>query len=163
MLNVDLPALFINMKTYEAGTGPKALELARVAEEVAKSENKNIVLVAQACDIRLISQNCSLPVFAQHVDPVTYGAHTGHMLPEALKQAGASGTILNHAENKRQNDFLEKALIRAKEVGMVVMSCAESLERAEQIAGFSVKPDLIAIEPPELVGTVLLFQQPSLS
>ena len=153
MLELQKPTLFINLKTYEAGTGPKALELARIAEDVAKRENKSIVLVVQACDIRLLSQNCSLPIFAQHVDPVSYGAHTGHILPEAVKQAGAEGTVLNHAENKRTNEFLEKAIIRAKEAGLFVMSCAESLERAKQIASFDVKPDLIAIEPPELVGT----------
>lgn len=150
---MQFPALFINFKTYEQATGIKALELAKIAETVAQQENKQIVLVVQPTDIRMIANSVSLPVFAQHIDPVTYGAHTGSILAEAVKQAGASGTVLNHAENKRNNDFLEKAIIRAKECGLTVMSCAESLERAKQIASFSTKPDIIAIEPPELVGT----------
>ncbi|MCD6478820.1 MAG: triose-phosphate isomerase [Candidatus Diapherotrites archaeon] len=153
MLKLKKPVLFINLKTYEAGTGAKALELARIADAIAEKKDREIVLVAQACDIRLLSQNCTLPIFAQHVDPISYGAHTGHILPEAVKQAGASGTVLNHAENKRTNEFLERAIIRAREAGLFVMCCAESLERAKQIASFNVKPDLIAVEPPELVGT----------
>ncbi len=147
------PALFINFKTYEQATGAKALELAKIAEAVAQQGNRQVVLVVQPTDVRMIANSVSLPVFAQHIDPVTYGAHTGAILPEAVKQAGASGTILNHAENKRSNDFLEKAIVRAKECGLTVMACAESLERAKQIASFASKPDIIAIEPPELVGT----------
>lgn len=148
-----LPALFINFKTYEQATGTRALELAKIAEAISQQENKSIVLVVQPTDLRMIANSVSLPVFAQHIDPVTYGAHTGAILPEAVKQAGASGTILNHAENKRSNDFLEKAIIRAKECSLTVMCCAESLERAKQIANFGTKPDIIAIEPPELVGS----------
>ncbi len=150
---MDLPALFINFKTYEAGTGKNALELAKLADSISKKEGKRIVLVVQACDIRMLAEAVSIDIFAQHIDPVSYGAHTGAILPEAVKQAGAKGTILNHAENKCDNEFLQKAIIRAKEVGLTVMACAESLERAKQIASFNPKPDLLAIEPPELVGT----------
>ncbi|MEM4598773.1 MAG: triose-phosphate isomerase [Candidatus Diapherotrites archaeon] len=149
---LKLPALFINFKLYESGTGAKALETAKIVEMVANNKDITVVLVVQACDIRLISQNVSLPVFAQHVDPVTYGAHTGHILPEAVREAGAIGTILNHAENKRDDAFLEAAIRRAKESGLVVMTCAESVERAQRISSFGVKPDLIAIEPPELIS-----------
>lgn len=152
MVALKLPALFINFKVYEAGTGLKALEVAKIAQRVSLSTGKTIVLVPQACDIRLISQKCKIPVFAQHVDPVTYGAHTGSILPEAVKEAGASGTVLNHAENKRPDDFVEAAIKRAKEAGLMVMVCAESLERAKKIAGYASKPDLIAIEPPELIS-----------
>ena len=149
---MDFPVLFINFKTYEQATGENAVLLAKKAEEIALKEGVSIVLVAQAVDIGAVSSSVSLPVFAQHVDPVGYGSNTGHILPEAVKAAGAVGTVLNHAENKRDNEFLEKAIARAKSVGLMVMVCAESSERAAQIAGFESKPDLIAIEPPELIG-----------
>lgn len=150
---LELPALFINLKTYKESTGQNALLLAKKAEKISTETGKSIVLVSQACDIRLISANCSLPVFAQHIDPISFGANTGHILPEAVKEAGAVGTVLNHAENKRSNEFVEKAILRAKETGLKVLASAENLERAKQIAAFSVKPDLIAVEPPELIGT----------
>ncbi len=149
---MDFPILFINFKCYEQATGKKAVALARTAEAVATSEHASVALVPQAVDLERVVSAVSLPVFAQHVDPVSYGSHTGHALPEAFAQAGAVGTVLNHAENKRDNVFLESAIKRAKEAGLLVMACAESTERAVQIASFSVKPDIIAIEPPELIG-----------
>jgi len=152
MLALQLPALFINFKTYESGTGLKALEVAKSAEWVAFSKKKTIAIVSQACDIRLLSENCRIPIFAQHIDPITYGAHTGSILPEAVKEAGAIGAVLNHAENKRPDDFVEAAIKRAKEVNLLVMVCAESLDRAIRIASYQTKPDLIAIEPPELIS-----------
>ncbi len=146
------PILFINFKTYEAGTGSKALELALLAEKIAKTKKASIALVVQATDIRLIAGRVSLPVFAQHVDPIEFGSNTGRILPEAVVEAGAVGTVLNHAENKRDDEFLKKAIARAKSVGLKVMVCAEDVNRAKRIASFEVKPDFIAVEPPELIG-----------
>lgn len=152
-MNLELPALFLNFKTYEQSTGKNALQLAKKAEEISIETGKTIVLVSQVCDIKLLSENCSLPVFAQHIDPITFGANTGHILPEAVKESGAVGTVINHAENKRSNEFVEKTIVRAKEAGLKVLACAENLDRAKQIAAFSIKPDLIAVEPPELIGS----------
>ena len=151
-MQVKLPALFINFKTYDEGTGKKALELAKKAEKAAKETKTSVVLVVQAIDLKEIAGKFKLPVFAQHIDPVDFGSHTGHILPYAVKEAGAAGTVLNHAENKRDNAFLEKAIAKAKSIGLTVMACAETLERAKEIAAFSVKPDFIAVEPPELIG-----------
>jgi len=148
----NCPVLFINFKTYAESTGKKAVALAKKAAAVAKESRASIVLVVQAVDIRLVSESAKLPVFAQHIDPVGFGSNTGHILAEAAKEAGAVGTVLNHAENKRGNAFLQKAIKRAKEAGLAVMVCAETLERAKEIASFGEKPDFIAVEPPELIG-----------
>lgn len=146
------PVLFINFKTYKEATGKNAVDLAKIAESVSKEFGKQIVLVVQPTDLAIVSQSVRLPVFAQHIDPVAFGSNTGHILPEAVLQAGAIGTILNHAENKRDNAFLQKAILRAKEIGLNSMVCAETMERARQIALFEKKPDFIAVEPPELIG-----------
>lgn len=148
----NLPILFINFKTYAEATGKKAVSLAKKAAGVSLQENVSIALVVQATDIRLVSHSVKLPVFAQHLDPVNFGSHTGAILPESVKEAGAVGAVLNHAENKRENNFLQNAVSEAKELGLTVMVCAESLARAKQIASFAQKPDFIAIEPPELIG-----------
>ncbi len=149
-MNIKKPVLFINFKTYEQGMGKNALGLAKECEAIAKETGKEIVLVVQAVDIRMISKGVDLPVFAQHIDPVGYGSNTGHVLAEAVKEAGAVGTVINHAENKKDNEFVEKAIARAKEAGLIVMVCAEDVKRAEELAKFN--PDLIAVEPPELIG-----------
>ena len=152
LLEISSPILFINFKTYEQATGEFAVKLAKAAEDVSSKTGASIVLAVQAADLRSVSQSVSLPVFAQHIDPVGFGSNTGKVLPEAAKQAGAVGTVLSHAENKQDNEFIEKALGRAKEVGLTVMVCAEDLERAKQIATMQPAPDLIAVEPPELIG-----------
>ncbi|MBI5554040.1 MAG: triose-phosphate isomerase, partial [Candidatus Diapherotrites archaeon] len=77
-------------------------------------------------------------------------AHTGAVLPEAVKEAGAVGTVLNHAEHKISDELLQASLRRAREAGLRVMVCAESLERTKSVAGLG--PDFVAVEPPELIG-----------
>ena len=147
---LKLPVFFLNFKTYEKGTGAKAIALAKEAQAISRKTNSTIALVVQAADLRAIASSVSIPVFAQHVDPVSFGSNTGKTLPEAVKEAGAIGTIINHAENKRDNEFVQKAVARAKEAGLIVMICAETIQRAKEVAAFS--PDLIAVEPPELIG-----------
>jgi len=145
------PVLFINFKTYKEATGKNAIVLASIAKKISVKFRKNIVIVAQPTDIGAVSK-LGITVFSQHIDAVTYGSCTGFILPEAIAQAGAKGTVLNHAEHKLSDDLLEKSILRAKEAGLLVMACAETTERAKKIASFKVKPDCIAIEPPELIG-----------
>jgi triosephosphate isomerase len=91
-------------------------------------------------------------VFAQHVDGVDFGSHTGKTPPQLAQRLGASGTLLNHSEN-RFSDFalLEKAIIKAKQAGLFVVVCAESSQEGAEIMS-KYRPDLIAVEPPELIG-----------
>jgi triosephosphate isomerase len=142
--------LFVNFKTYAESTGANAIALAKLCEVVAKEKKVNIALVVQAIDLKEIARSVSLPVFAQHVDAVVFGANTGKILPEAVKQAGAVGTVINHAEFKQSNETIQKAVARCKELGLLVMACAETNQRAIELAAFA--PDFIAVEPPELIG-----------
>ena len=141
--------LFVNFKTYEQATGKTALRLAKMLEGF-ESKKLKIIPVVQAVDLREIILKTKLGVFAQHCDPVSYGSNTGHILPEAICDAGAIGTILNHAENKYDDNFIKKTVERCRSVGLRIMLCAESLERAEKLAVLA--PDFLAIEPPELIG-----------
>ena len=145
------PVLVINFKTYVQATGRRALELAKVAERVAKELNVEIIVAVQPVDVRLIAENVEIPVYAQHIDPIKPGAHTGHILPEAMKEAGAKGTLLNHSEHRLRLDVINEAIQRAKEVGLETIVCADKPETSAAVA--VLKPTAIAIEPPELIGT----------
>lgn len=147
---MNLPAIIVNFKTYQSAVGDKALELAKIHEQVANETGVPFAVCVQACDIYRIAKEVSIPVFAQHIDPVGYGSHTGHVLPEAIKEAGAYGTLLNHAEHQIENEVLERSILRAKEVGLYTLVCANTPLAGEMIATFN--PDLIAVEPPELIG-----------
>ena len=148
---MKLPVLFINFKTYGEATGENAVKLASLAQKISAKYKKNLVIVAQPTDISAISK-LGVVVFAQHVDDVSYGSNTGFILPESIVAAGAKGTVLNHAEHKLNDELLERTIARAKNAGLLVMACAETTERAKKIASFKVRPDYIAIEPPELIG-----------
>lgn len=144
--------IFVNFKTYQESTGEKAVALAKIIEEVATLTQIKIIPVVQAMDIWEIAQGSKCEVWAQGTDAFEYGAHTGSILPEAVFEDGARGTFLNHSENKFA-DFaeLEKANIRAKEVGLKTLIFAATLDEIRKI--MLIKPDYVAYEPPELIGS----------
>jgi triosephosphate isomerase (TIM) len=145
------PAIIVNFKTYEAGTGPRALEVAKICDELAQETGISIAVAVQATDIRMIADAVSIPVLAQHADGVVYGSNTGHIMPEALKQAGAYGTLLNHSEDQYEKDALKSAVEECKKEELFTIICAPTAEVSAEYAAFM--PDMIAVEPPELIGT----------
>lgn len=147
---MKLPALIVNFKSYRKGIGKKAFELSKVCEKVSKSTGVNIAVVPQFTDLRMISKDIDVEVFSQHIDPVNYGSNTGHVLPEAVKKSGASGTLLNHSERRIDQVDIEKGIKRAKELDMETLVCVQNVEEAEKVS--NLKPDYIAYEPPELIG-----------
>ncbi len=142
--------IITNFKTYESATGKRAVDLAKIHEEVAKEMGVEIGIAVQAVDLWRVCQAVSIPVFAQHIDPVEYGSATGHVLPEAVKEAGAMGTLLNHSEHRLERGVLAASIKRAKEVGLKVIVCAKDPEEGASFLEF--EPDMIAVEPPELIG-----------
>ena len=63
------------------------------------------------------SDNLKIPIFAQHVDGVNYGSHTGSILPEAVRYSGAVGTLVNHAECQMSWEEIEKT-INSSDLGL---------------------------------------------
>lgn len=150
MDELRFPVLITNFKTYESSTGVKALELAKLHEEIAREYGVNFAICPQAVDIWMVASEVNIPVLAHHFDAVTHGQFTGHIIPEALKIAGADGSLLNHAERKIPFPQIAESIKRAKEVGFFTVVCAKDIEEGKKIA--SLKPDAVAIEPPELIG-----------
>ncbi len=151
MVKIEYPVLLINFKTYIQATGKRAVELAKVAEKVSKETGVTIIVAPQFTDIYRVAESVEIPVFAQHVDPVEPGAHTGHVTLEAIKEAGAVGTIVNHSERRLRVDVIDDIVKRAKKLGIITTVCANTPEVSAAVA--ALKPDMIAIEPPELIGT----------
>lgn len=144
--------IFVNYKTYESGTGEKALSMSKMIEEVSQMSGVKIIPVVQALDIKETTSNVSIEVWSQKIDPVTFGAHTGSILAESVLEDGAIGTFLNHSENRALNfEILAKAHDRAKEVGLKTLIFAKDVEELEKIS--SLRPDFISYEPPELIGS----------
>jgi len=151
MDRVRTPIVIVNLKTYSQGTGKKAIELAESAEKVSRETGLCFAVAPQFVDIPPIVNKVDIPVFAQHIDPVTPGSHTGHILPEAVKEAGAIGTLINHSERRLRLADIEAAVTRAREIGLITVVCTNN--PAVSAATAALQPDMIAVEPPELIGT----------
>lgn len=144
--------IFVNYKTYEQGTGKKAIELTKILEAVAHETQIKIIPVIQAADIREVVASTTLEVWTQKVDPVEFGAHTGSIAPEAVLEDGAVGTFLNHSEARPTTfDELAKASDRAKSVGLKTLIFAKDITELKNIT--SLSPSYLSYEPPELVGS----------
>jgi len=147
-----LPIIIINFKTYEEATGNRAVKLARICRSVAIKYGKRIIISPQFTDIYRISRESSayIPVFAQHIDD-GIGKFTGSISPLAVREAGAVGTLLNHSERRLTIDEVGKRVRAAKAHGLMSLCFADSIDESLRIAAF--EPEMIAYEPPELVGT----------
>ncbi len=139
--------IIINFKTYNSGTGKNGQ---KIASECGKLSKDQIIIAAQAADIFRLSGN-GIRIFSQHIDPVDPGKNTGYITAESVREAGASGTLINHAEHKIAMDGICKAVAKAKENNLKTVVCAATTKEAEDIAR-ACDPDYIAIEPPELIG-----------
>ena len=143
--------IILNFKTYESGTGMNAVAMAKICEEVAKESGVKIIPVVQALDIERICNSVKIPVFAQHIDAVNYGANTGKILPVAIKAAGAKGSLLNHSENTIMAKEILTGIDILKKLDMTSVVCTKSPSESSMVAKFG--PDYIAVEPPELIGS----------
>lgn len=143
--------MVVNFKTYMEATGKRAIELAKVAEDVSRETGVTIIVAPQFTDIEPVSKTVDIPVFSQHMDAVKPGAHTGHVLAEAVKSAGADGSLLNHSERRINPPEIAESVKLCAEADLRSLVCADTTEASVGIA--KMIPDMIAIEPPELIGT----------
>lgn len=142
--------LFVNFKTYKEGTGEEAVRLAKICQAVEKKTSIKIILAVQIADIfRLTSQG--FEVWAQHVDDIDFGPNTGQILPQAVAAAGARGTLLNHSEYKLPVEVIKETIKHCQTLNLETLVCSDNLEEAKDI--IKSKPDFIAYEPPEFIGS----------
>lgn len=144
--------LFVNFKTYEESTGDNVIELLKEIEHASHEAGIKVVAAVQASDIRECTTSSTLEIWAQHVDGIEFGAHTGAVLPEAILADGASGTFLNHSENKFENfEELKIAVENCRELKLKTLVFAGTINELKKV--LSLKPDFVSYEPPELVGS----------
>jgi len=149
-LIVKPPFFEIGPKAYLYGDA--MLKLAKAADKASEKYDVRIILTPQYTDIRMLAQETkNLLIFAQHMDPLPVGRGLGSVLPEAVKAAGATGVMLNHAEKPMTIADLYKAIKRADEIGLATIVCADTIDEAVAIAHFN--PNIIVAEPTELIGT----------
>jgi triosephosphate isomerase len=135
--------IVLNFKTYRESTGPEALRLAEICEDVSRDYSVQIVVVPQVADIQTISKAVKIPV--------GYGGFTGHVTAASLKAAGAVGSLINHSERRLKLADIEASISACRQVGLKTIVCTNNV--ATTRASAALEPDYVAVEPPELIGS----------
>ena len=144
------PVIVLNVKTYAEATGDKTIEIAKIMDKVSNETDISMAISVQATDIYKCRETVEIPVFAEHIDPIKPGSHTGWTLPEAVKKAGAVGTLINHSEHRLKLADIDTCISRAKELNLDHIVCTNNIATSKAAAVFS--PNFVAVEPPELIG-----------
>lgn len=144
------PTIVLNVKTYAEATGDKALEIAQLMNKISDEVGASMAIAVQATDISKCVAEVKIPVFAEHIDPIIPGSHTGWTLPESVKEAGAVGTLINHSEHRLKLADIDFCVTRAKELHLDHIICTNNIQTSKAAAALS--PNFIAVEPPELIG-----------
>lgn len=143
--------IIVNTKCYESGIGNNVLRIASIVERVKKETGIEIALACQSADISRIRDNYNINVYAQHVDFVNFGSHTGSIHVKSIVDAGACGSLINHSERRVKIDEIAGIVDILNNYGLKSIICASKPKIAGAIAFF--KPYAIAIEPEELIGS----------
>ncbi|MBE6500242.1 MAG: triose-phosphate isomerase [Methanobrevibacter thaueri] len=154
---MDTPIVILNYKTYLESSGTNALNLAHDLESAASESGITMVAVPQAADIYRISEETSLPIFAQHIDPITPGGHTGSNLINTLISAGITGSLINHSEQRMKLADIDEVIKMCEENQIESCVCTNNIETSKAIA--TLNPTAVAVEPPELIGTGIPVSQ----
>ena len=141
--------LLVNFKNYPEVMGQGSVRLAQAAEKV--SADAEIIVAPPTPMLALVASTTRVQVYSQTAGSEIGEKTTGALLPEAVKAAGASGSILNHSESKRSAAELSKLVPRLASLGLGVCLCAQTSREAARLA--LLQPKYVAIEPPELIGT----------
>jgi triosephosphate isomerase len=148
---LQTPIIIVNFKTYSEATGRKAVELAEKAERVSEEIGVDIAVAPQFAEIAAVAEAVEIPVFAQHIDPITPGSYTGHVLAESVKEAGATGTLINHSERQLKLSDIDTIIKLARDKGLISCVCTNNPSVSAAVA--ALNPNIVSIEPPELIGT----------
>ncbi|MBX0285151.1 triose-phosphate isomerase [Haloarcula salinisoli] len=138
--------VLVNLKAYPCDP----IEVATAAADVADDSGVRVAVAPQAANIESVAET-GVETWAQHVSPNEHGSHTGSTLAEAVADAGAVGTMLNHSENRLKLADIDASLDAADRVDLETIVCANNPEQIGAAAALG--PDAVAVEPPELIGT----------
>ena len=145
------PLILVNLKTYKEGTGNRAHQIATAAQLVARESGVTIGIAPGYIDLHPLCHHFAIPVYAQHVDGYEPGAHTGHITADALKAAGAAGSLVNHSERRLTLAEIESSVRALQTYTMSAVICSNN--EVTSAGAAALGPEYVAIEPPELIGS----------
>lgn len=145
-MELKFPCIIVNFKTYPQGTGDDAEKLAKKLENF-----EHLYIAVQAPDICRVHDNTKCRILAQHIDTEQEGAHTGSITAESVREAGAIGTLINHSEKRVSLNEIKETVELCRRYNLISVVCVPDSMTVKKVKKF--RPDVIAVEPPELIGT----------
>ncbi len=137
--------ILVNFKDYAESIGKNAIKLAKLLDR------KNVWLIINAIDLKsVISVVKHSKVLVEHADPVEEGAFTGAISFSEVKKSKAYGVLLNHSEKRISFQEIKKGIALGEKYNLKIVVCSRDLTEASKIN--KLKPDYLAIEPPELIS-----------
>ena len=143
--------LIVNFKNYSEVMGRGSVRLARSVFKAGEATGQSLIVAPPTPLLARVAGRVRMPVFAQSVSTAPGEKTTGSVAPEAVKAAGAKGTILNHSESRIPVSMLKDAVPRLSAMSLEVCLCAKTAAEAGRLAGLGTT--YLAVEPPELIGT----------
>lgn len=151
MSKLKTPCIVLNFKAFRESMGERGLTLAQICEEVAQETGASIAIAPQQVDLAWIAKQVKIPCLAQHSDALEAGSRTGYVVPEAVKAAGAVGTLLNHSEHPMKVEEVDAAVQHARRLDLITIVCAKDTNASVALA--RLHPYSVAVEPPALIGS----------
>jgi len=144
--------LIINFKTYVESFNEDGMKIANICldlEKLANSKNVDLIVSVNVLDLKDIAKS-KVKTYAQHIDNFNFGAHSGFIIPQAVKKLGVLGTLINHSEHRLNFSEIKEKIEICKNLELETCLCVEN---SEEVKDYSIlKPNFIAIEPKELIG-----------
>jgi len=137
--------VLVNLKAYACDP----VSVAQAASSVDTAE-ATVAIAPQVAHLSDVAET-GVETWAQHVDPVDSGSHTGSTLAAGVAETGATGTLLNHSERRLRLATIDDALDAADSAGLDTVVCANNPGQIAAVAALG--PDAVAVEPPALIGT----------
>ncbi len=150
-MKLRTPVIVLNVKAYKESMGQAGLALAKACSQVAEENDVSIAICPQQTELAWIAKQVPIPCLAQHVDPYEPGSRTGWAVIEALVEAGAVGSLVNHSEHRLLMADIEIIVARMKGLGLVSIVCTNNTAVSRGAA--ALEPTMVAVEPPDLIGT----------
>jgi triosephosphate isomerase (TIM) len=151
-VSADLPlrTIIVNCKNYPEVLGEGSVRMARAVVSASRSLAVEGIVAPPHPMLSLVAESGAV-VYSQSVGSESGDKTTGAVLPESVKAAGASGTILNHSESRVPMRILQTLMPRLSDLRLAACLCSRTSSEAVKVA--RLRPKYVAIEPPELIGT----------
>lgn len=143
--------IFLALKTYKQSTGDQVIRLLSSVKKIITETNVSIIAVAQATDIYRIRKELDIEVWAQHVDPIDPGKNTGWISPYSVKEAGATGVLINHSEHKLKEEVIIKTVKKARQHNLKIILIGQTVEMVKKFDSFDI--DFLSFEKEDLIAS----------